>query len=427
MSEASKQKTVALHTLGCRLNIAETASLAQGFVERGYRVVEFGSVADITVLNTCTVTSRADASCRNAIRRALKFSPKGKLVVIGCYAQLESEALKKIAGVDLILGTGQKGQLFDLLERQENVFIEQTGKFSFARSSLAGTHTRAFLKIQDGCNYFCSYCIIPYARGPARAPLIEELCQQAELLIQDGFKEIVLTGVNIGEFEDQKKRRLPQLLESMLSLPGLKRLRLSSIEPNTISEPLLKIVSQSDKFMDHLHVPLQNGDDEILRLMNRKYSVHDYQVLLERIKKYLPNCSIGTDCIVGFPGEQARHFENTFQLLNNLPLTHFHIFPYSSRQGTKAAAMSDSVRDPDKKERAHRLIRLGEQKMAEFARNMVGQQNQVLFERLDRDGYYDGLTTNYVRVKLKCERDLTNQIVPVTLMSFSNEHFEGTL
>ena len=410
------QKTVAFHTLGCRLNMSETGSIAQGFVDRGYKVVSFGSPSDVTFLNTCTVTDGADSTCRNLIRKAHNNNPEGKVVVAGCYAQMEAEKIKKMQGVDLILGTHEKYKVFDYLEEEQEVQvkIDKSNEFWGASTTEADNHTRAFLKIQDGCNYICSFCIIPFARGRSRTITVEDAIAGAKNLVSKGFKEIILTGVNIGEYESTSGERLVDLVKGVVEVDGLERLRLSSVEPNTISEELLKTLKDSGKYQDHFHIPLQSGSDEILKSMRRKYDVDFYTETIFLIKSYFPEASIGADIIVGYPGETDQQFMETYSLLKDLPITHFHVFPYSKRQKTTAAKMDNHIQVALKKDRVKTLIKLGEDKLAQFTDKMLGRESEVLFER-EKDGYFHGYTSNYVKVKLKSSHNLKNKILKVNL------------
>ena len=424
----NKDKTVSFHTLGCRLNMSETGSIAQGFVDRGYKVVPFGSDADVTFLNTCTVTDGADSTCRNLIRKAQKHSPEGKVVVAGCYAQMEAEKIKSMQGVDLILGTNEKYKVFDYLEddEQTQIKIDKTNEFWGAATTKADSHTRAFLKIQDGCNYICSFCIIPFARGRSRTITIEAAVNEAQRLVNDGFKEVVLTGVNVGEYESTSGESLVDLINGLVAIEGLERLRLSSVEPNTITRELLEALKNSGKYQDHFHIPLQSGDDDILKSMRRKYDVAFYRRTIEMVREFFPECSIGADIIVGYPGETHEQFMNTFKLLKELPITHFHVFPYSKRKNTTAARMMDHIQSDVKKDRVKTLINLGEEKLAEFARNMVGKQSNVLFERL-KDGVYEGHTSNYIKVKHVSETDLANKILAMTFVAVEGEKLIGNV
>lgn len=425
----STSKRVALNTLGCRLNLSETGSLAQGFVDRGYEIVPFGEQADVVFINTCTVTDSADSTCRNLIRKAHKSSPEGKIVVAGCYAQMEPERIAGMQGVDLVLGNTEKYKVFDYLSEEsgESIKVDKTWEFYGAATTEADSHTRAFLKIQDGCNYVCSFCIIPFARGRSRAISVKEAKKQAMELVTKGFKEVVLTGVNIGEYERSSGERLSDLVRTLLEIDGLERLRLSSVEPNTITDELLDVLEDSPKFMDHFHIPLQSGDDEILKLMRRRYSVKDYHGIIEKVMKRFPRAGVGADVIVGFPGETNEQFMNTYNLMRDLPLTHFHVFPYSKRKNTTAAKLENHIPHHVKKDRVRALIHLGDAKLRMFAEDQVGSLSQVLFERRDKNGLWGGHTTNYVRVKVESTLDLSNQIHTVSLDSAEGETIKGSL
>ena len=422
MELETKQKTVALHTLGCRLNFSESGSIADGFEKRGFKIVPFGEVADVTFLNTCTVTDGADSTCRNLIRKANRVSPEGTLVVAGCYAQMEAEKISKMEGVDLILGTQEKYKVFEYLEEEKAdiVRIDQSNEFWGSATTLADYHTRAFLKIQDGCNYICSFCIIPFARGRSRVITIEDALNQAKSLVSSGFKEIVLTGVNIGEYEARGGERLEDLISQMVEIKGLERLRMSSVEPNTITESLLKVMKGSQKFLEHFHIPMQSGDDLILKEMRRKYDVLQYQDTIAMIKDYFPTAGIGADMIVGFPGESEEQFANTFEMASSLPITHFHVFPYSRRQKTTAAKLDNHIQYPVKKNRLDRLVTLGEEKLTAFAKSQIGTRNQVLFESEEQPGFFTGYTRNFLKVTVQGE-NLKNTVRDVTLTDYKNQ------
>lgn len=410
-------KTVAFHTLGCRLNLSETGQIAQGFVDRGYKVVPYGEKADVTFLNTCTVTDGADSSCRNMIRKSQKFSPEGKVVVAGCYAQMEADKIKQMQGVDLILGTNEKYKVFDYLEEdQENIAkIEKSNEFWGATTTEADSHTRAFLKIQDGCNYVCSFCIIPFARGRSRTITVEGAKEQAQKLVNNGFKEIILTGVNIGEYESTSKEKLTDLVRGVAKTKGLKRLRLSSVEPNTITRELLETLKDSGIYQDHFHIPMQSGNDDILKSMRRKYDVAYYRDMIALVREYFPNASIGADMIVGYPGESEEAFLDTYNLARELALTHFHVFPYSKRKNTTAAKLDNHIQADIKKDRVKTLIDLGEKKQAEFARALIGTKQSVLFER-EKDGVYEGYTSHYIKVQCESGMSLQNEIKEVEII-----------
>ena len=419
-------KKVSFHTLGCRLNMSETGSIAQNFVDKGYKIVPFGQEADVTFLNTCTVTDGADSTCRNMIRKASKASPEGKVVVAGCYAQMEADKIKSMQGVDLILGTNEKYKVFDYLEEDEQtqVRIDKNTEFWGAATTESDSHTRAFLKIQDGCNYVCSFCIIPFARGRSRTISIEDAVKEAKNLVSKGFKEIILTGVNIGEYERSSGERLEDLVKAIVEVEGLERLRLGSVEPNTITDDLLKVLKESGKYQDHFHIPMQSGCDDILKSMRRKYDVTFYKNIVKKVKDYFPNASIGADIIVGYPGESHDQFMETFNLLKELPITHFHVFPYSKRQNTTAAKMENHIQNDVKKQRVRTLINLGEQKLADFTKTMLGKESKVLFER-EKDGFFEGYTSNYIKVKHKSLESLENQIIKMHFSSIEGEKLMG--
>ena len=412
---------VSFHTLGCRLNFSESGSIAQGFRDRGYEIVNFGENADVVFINTCTVTDKADSTCRNLIRKAHRSSPSGKIVVAGCYAQMEPEQIANMQGVDLVLGTHEKYKVFDYLEEdeQEKIRVDKTNEFWGAHTSAVDQHTRAFLKIQDGCNYICSFCIIPFARGRSRTISVADAVISAENILDQGHQEIILTGVNIGEYESTSGEKLTDLLKELVALDKLKRIRLSSVEPNTLSDKLLDLMASSEKFMHHFHIPMQSGDDEILSYMKRKYDVAFYKKRIHEIKKRFPNAAIGADIIAGFPGETHEQFENTYNLLMDLPITHFHVFPYSKRKNTVAEKMDNHIPHDTKKRRVKLLIDLGERKYRQLCESQLGKTANVLFERKNEDGFFEGYTENFVKVEYKSDFDLRNTIQKVYLEDIS--------
>lgn len=422
-------KRVSLHTLGCRLNFSETGSIAAGFEKRGYQVVPFGESADVVFINTCTVTDSADSTCRNLINKAHRSSPEAKIVVAGCYAQMDAPKIAAMQGVDLVLGTTEKYKVFDYLgeEESDQIHIDKTSDFYGAATSSSEGHTRAFLKIQDGCNYVCSFCIIPQARGRSRAISVEKAVEEAKGVLAQGFKEIVLTGVNIGEYERSSGERLPELVKEILKLDGLERLRLSSVEPNTLSDELLDVFASSPKFMPHFHIPLQSGNDEILKNMRRKYDVAFYKNVIQKILKRFPDAGIGADIIVGFPGESDQQFQDTYDLAKELALTHFHVFPFSTRKNTLAAKMEDHIQHGVKKDRVKSLIALGEAKLSMFAEDQIGSVADVLYERKNKNDQWEGYTPNYVRVLTKSPLDLANKIVKTQIVSSQQQFAIGEL
>lgn len=421
-------KKVAFHTLGCRLNFSESGSIAQGFTDRGYEVVEFGNPADVVFLNTCTVTDGADSTCRNLIRKAQASSPEAKIVVAGCYAQMEAEKIKAMQGVDLILGTSEKYKVFDYLDSESElqVHIDKSSEFWGAATTLADSHTRAFLKIQDGCNYVCSFCIIPFARGRSRTISVADALKEAKSLAGQGFKEIVLTGVNIGEYEAISGEKLTDLVKLIADIPEVERLRLGSVEPNTMSRELLETLKATGKYQDHFHIPLQSGSDEVLSSMRRKYNSTQYREIISMVQSYFPDAAFGADVIVGYPGETEEQFLETFNLLRKLPITHFHVFPYSKRKGTTAAKAENHIQTSVKKDRVRTLMMLGDAKLDEFSSNMVGKKTSVLFES-EQDGYWEGYSSNYLRVRVKSQEVLRNEIRDVQLTSFTGGKLIGEI
>lgn len=422
------KKRVSFHTLGCRLNFSETGSIAQGFADRGYEVVEFGNEADVVFLNTCTVTDGADSTCRNLIRKAQGSSPEAKIVVAGCYAQMEAEKIKKMQGVDLILGTSEKYKVFEYLDSEEDlaVHIDKSSDFYGAATTTVDSHTRAFLKIQDGCNYVCSFCIIPFARGRSRAISVSDALLEAKRLASNGFKEIILTGVNIGEYEATSGEKLVDLVKSIVDIKEIKRLRLGSVEPNTMTEELVRTLKDSGKYQDHFHIPLQSASNDILKSMRRKYDISQYKEMQAMVQSYFPNAAFGADVIVGYPGESEEQFLETFNFLRHSPITHFHIFPYSKRKGTTAAKLDDQIQVGVKKDRVKTLMMLGDAKLDEFSQNAVGQTSEVLFESL-QDGYWEGYTSHYLRVRVKSDLDLKNEIKNIKLSNFTAGKLYGEL
>ncbi len=425
----AKLKKVALHTLGCRLNASETGSIAQGFKERGYEIVAFGENADVVFINTCTVTDAADSTCRNLIRKAHASSPEAKIVVAGCYAQMEPEKIASMQGVDLVLGNSEKYKVFDYLDEEDTnqIHVDKSWEFHGASTTTSDSHTRAFLKIQDGCNYVCSFCIIPFARGRSRAITVANAISEAKKLVANGFKEIVLTGVNIGEYQQASGEKLEDLVRGILEIEGLERFRLSSIEPNTITDELIDVLKASSKVQDHFHLPLQSGDDQILKAMRRKYTVSDYKRIIGKIMAAFPNAGIGADIITGFPGETKEQFDNTYNLVKELPITHFHVFPYSQRKNTTAARMENHIHSAVKKDRVRSLIMFGDAKLNLFSEDQIGKRAKVLFERRNKQGWFEGYSSNFLRVMVDTDSDLSNCEREVLLSGMKDGKLVGEL
>jgi threonylcarbamoyladenosine tRNA methylthiotransferase MtaB len=419
--------TVSLHTLGCKLNYAETSMLGKQFVDRGFQVVEFGEQADVCVINTCSVTARADRECRQIIRRALRTSENPLVVVTGCYAQLEPEEIASIEGVDFVLGAKEKFDLFqhmkydgDSIEKNlyPHVFvsdIDTVDNFGVGYSTSATDRTRGFLKVQDGCDYNCSFCTIPLARGASRSQSIEACVEQAKTLVEQGYKEIVLTGVNVGDYGKKNNANLLALLRELVKVDGLERIRISSIEPNLLTDEILDFVRSEKKMANHFHIPLQSGSDEVLKGMRRRYNTNYYYDLIHRIKKQIPDCGVGVDVIVGFPGESDRHFEETQLFLTELPVSYLHVFTYSERPNTTATEFGKAV-EPRLRFKRNEILRiLSQKKKHAFYQSMVGQTVEVLMEGDVENGMRFGFTDNYVRVGLPAEETEENMFVEVVV------------
>ena len=417
-------KKVAFHTIGCRLNQSETAVLADRLKTIGYERVEFGEPTDLLVLNTCSVTEGAEGDCRRAIRRTLQQSPRAFVAVTGCYAQTGLRALQTMPGVDLVLGNQFKMNLPDYVRPEviaqklpvPNALHARTiDREDFLQEGVGDyATTRANLKIQDGCNFMCSFCLIPFARGRERSRQLDDAVREAEHLVARGHREIVLTGVNIGQFSNNGLGIL-DLIERLESIAGVARIRISSIEPTTIPEALLDYMASSSKLCRYLHVPLQSGDDEILHAMNRRYTVREYSDWVHRAAKKIPDVCIGTDLMVGFPGETDRQFANTKAVAADLPMAYFHVFSYSARPGTAAMRMENHLPARTIKARSKALSELSQIKRAEFYRRFVDRRVSVLFESSDPDGWWKGLTDNYIRVRVPSATVSANEIHPVRL------------
>jgi len=424
-SSAFQGKTAAYYTLGCKLNFSETSTFGKMLQEMGVRTVEKGQRADICLINTCSVTEVADQKCRQAIRRMVRENPGAFVVVTGCYAQLEADEVAAIDGVSLVLGSNEKANLIQFLSdawtgnATSKTFSQKTKDIkSFAPSCSKGNRTRYFLKVQDGCDYFCTYCTIPYARGFSRNPTIASLVEQAREAAMEGGKEIVLTGVNIGDFGKTTGEQFIDLVKALDKVEGISRFRISSLEPDLLSDELIDYCAQSRAFMPHFHIPLQSGSDAVLQLMHRHYDTKLFADKIHRVKDVMPDAFIGVDVMVGSRGETAEYFEETFRFLSDLDVTQLHVFPYSERPGTSALSIPYVVSEHDKKLRSKRLLNLSEQKVETFYHGHTGQDAEVLFEKAPRGKSMHGFTRNYIRVELPAKDAnplLDNQIVRVRL------------
>lgn len=416
-------KTVALHTLGCKLNFSETSEIANQFIQNGYKVVDFDKKADIYVFNTCTVTENAEKECRQIVRRALRLNPEAYIIVTGCYAQLRPEEIASIEGVNAILGSNEKFKVFEILndfnkKELSCIFVSPTENlngFGKAVSSESINRTRAFFKIQDGCDYKCSFCTIPLARGKSRSMEMNELIREFEKIINEGYKEIILTGVNVGDYEDSQKNTLFNVLQNLIKINGEFRIRISSIEPNLLTDEIIHLTAESDKLCKHFHIPLQSGSNSVLKMMQRRYNVEEYETLIYKINKIIPQAGIGIDVIVGFPGETEKLFEETYNFLSSLKFSYLHVFTYSERPNTKAITLSGRVPIEERKRRNNILRNLSDDKKFSFYQSMIGTEQKVLFESENYDGVMKGFTSNYIRVSANYNPQLVNRLTDVIL------------
>ena len=442
-TSAFQGKTASYYTLGCKLNFSETSTFGKMLQEMGVRTVDRGERADICLINTCSVTEVADHKCRQAIRRMVRENPGAFIIVTGCYAQLESEAVSKIPGVDLVLGSNEKAHLVQYLNDawlRRNALREQGDDVpdglhafqsvktkdikTFQSSCSKGNRTRYFLKVQDGCNYFCTYCTIPFARGFSRNPSIASLVQQAEQAAAEGGKEIVLTGVNIGEFGERTDETFLDLVKALDQVEGIRRFRISSLEPDLMADELIDYCAQSRAFMPHFHIPLQSGSDEVLKLMHRHYDTSLFADKIHHIKEVMPHAFIGVDVMVGCRGEKPEYFEESYEFIRSLDITQLHVFPYSERPGTRALSIPYVVSELDKKLRSKRLLQLSDEKTHAFYAKHVGQEAEVLFEKANRGRAMHGFTRNYIRVELPAalaKEEYDNQLITVKLGDFNHD------
>lgn len=441
-SSAFQGKKAKYFTLGCKLNFSETSTFGKMLSELGVQTAKKGELADICLINTCSVTEVADHKCRQAIHRLVRENPGAFVVVTGCYAQLEPARVSRIEGVDLVLGSNEKANLIQFLSEgfvsRDKIATYETSPNgtatyktektkdikTFAPSCSRGNRTRYFLKVQDGCDYFCTYCTIPYARGFSRNPTIASLVKQAEEAAREGGKEIVLTGVNIGDFGKTTGEKFIDLVKALDRVEGIRRYRISSLEPDLLSDELIDYCARSRAFMPHYHIPLQSGSDTVLKLMHRHYDRQLFADKILRIKEVMPDAFIGVDVMVGCRGETPECFEETFDFLQSLDVTQLHVFPYSERPGTSALSIPYVVSDQDKRERSHRLLTLSDEKTYAFYERHIGQETEVLFEKATRGKAMHGFTKNYVRVELspaEAREEYDNQLMTVRLGGFNHD------
>lgn len=422
-------KTVALHTLGCKLNFSETAAIADQFIKNGFSVIDFDKKADVYVFNTCTVTENAEKECRQIVRRALRINPDAYVIVTGCYAQLRPEEISAIDGVNAVLGSNEKFKVFEILNDFNKtdmscVFVSPTENlngFGKAVSNENVNRTRAFFKVQDGCDYKCSFCTIPLARGKSRSMEMGELIKEFKKIINDGYKEVILTGVNVGDYKNNSGDNLLSVLKNLIKIDGDFRIRISSIEPNLLLDEIIYLTAESEKLCKHFHIPLQSGSNEILKRMQRRYTIEDYKNLINKIKNLMPQAGIGVDVIVGFPGETDELFEETYNFLSNLPFSYLHVFTYSERPFTKAKSMSGKVPVEVRKKRNNSLRTLSDIKKNSFYNSLLGTTQRVLFESDNNNGIIKGFTSNYVRVACKFNSDFINTFQEIHLTEVKDD------
>lgn len=422
-------KKVAFYTLGCKLNFSETSTIGRLFTDAGYAVVDFTDGADVYVINTCSVTEHADKKCRKVVKEALKYSPSAYVTIVGCYAQLKPAEIAEIEGVDMVLGAAEKFRIVEYisdLTKQPKAVIHQQNiekvNHNFIAAYSIGDRTRTFLKVQDGCDYPCTYCTIPLARGGSRSDTIDNVLNRARLIAESGVKEIVLTGVNLGDFgirDGQREDKFFDLVKALDEVEGIERIRISSIEPNLLSNEIIEFVATSKRFVPHFHIPLQSGSNKILGLMRRRYQRELYTERVAKIKALIPNCCIGVDVIVGFPGETQEDFLDTYQYLNELDVSYLHVFTYSEREQTAAAEMQGSVTGSTRADRSKMLHILSDKKRRAFYESQIGSVGEVLFEDDQKNGFMHGFTKNYVKVKAKYDPVMVNEIKTVKLVAIT--------
>ena len=419
-------RTAAFYTLGCKLNFSETSTIARDLEEVGFARIEFEKGADIYIINTCSVTDQADKKCRNIVRKALKYNPNAFIVVIGCYAQLKPKEISSINGVDLVLGAQEKFKISDYLSKIDknsstvvmNKHIKHVNEFYPGYSQ--GDRVRSFFKVQDGCNYFCSFCTIPLARGKSRSGSVKQTILKAKELANSEVKEVVLTGVNIGDFGNGTNENFYDLIKELDKIENIDRFRISSIEPDLLSDQIIEFVHNSNKFVPHFHIPLQSGSDQLLKSMRRRYDTKLYSDKIEKIKNLMPNACIGVDVIVGYPGETDEEFNKTMNFLKSLPISYLHVFTYSERANTTAPRMGKVVPMEERRKRSKQLRILSLKLKQKFYQEQIGSQEKVLLETKEDNSIY-GFTENYIKVKISGEMELKNNIVNVKLKELNSD------
>ncbi len=426
-------KKVAFYTLGCKLNFSETSAIGRLFSDSGFEIVSFTEAADVYLINTCSVTDHADKKCRKVVKEALKYSPNAYIAIVGCYAQLKPKEISEIPGVDIVLGAAEKFRIIeyisDLTKHEKPRIYNQPieAATDFVPSFSIGERTRTFLKVQDGCDYTCTFCTIPLARGSSRSDTISHVVSQANEVAASGVKEIVLTGVNLGDFgirQGEREDRFFDLLKALENIEGINRIRISSIEPNLLTDEIIEFVAASKLFVPHFHIPLQSGSNKILGLMRRRYKRELYAERVALIKKLMPDCCIGVDVITGFPGETREDFLETYHFLNDLDVSYLHVFNYSERENTPAATMKGKVPGSERSDRSKMLHILSEKKRRAFYETQIGKEASVLFESDQKDGFMHGFSRNYVKVKTPYDPLLVNELRSVKFEAIA---FDGDM
>ncbi|MCD8739595.1 tRNA (N(6)-L-threonylcarbamoyladenosine(37)-C(2))-methylthiotransferase MtaB [Mucilaginibacter roseus] len=421
-------RKVAFYTLGCKLNYSETSSIGRLFNDAGYDTVDFTDTPDVYVINTCSVTENADKKCKKIVKEALKVSPNAYITIVGCYAQLKPKEIAEIPGVDMVLGAAEKFQIIDhitdLTKQPKTLVYNQpvSEANEFVPAYSFGDRTRTFLKVQDGCDYSCTFCTIPLARGASRSDTIENVLEQARKIAESGVKEIVLTGVNLGDFgirNGQREDKFFDLVKALDNVEGIDRIRISSIEPNLLTDEIIEFVATSKRFVPHFHIPLQSGSDKILGSMRRRYKRALYADRVAKIKAVMPDCCIGVDVIVGFPGETREDFIDTYNFLNGMDISYLHVFTYSERENTLAAEMTGTVPGSTRADRSKMLHILSDKKRRAFYEGQLNKTEEVLFEGDIKDGFMHGFTRNYVKVRAKYDPVLVNELKTVQLTNIS--------
>lgn len=414
---------VSIITFGCKVNCAESSFIGDKLTQQGCIIVDVNNCPDYIIVNTCTVTNNADNECARKIRSLHEQHPNAGLVVTGCFAQLAHDKISTFPGVVAVFGSQHKNDIVNFITQQQKgdtPVSNLIGDWTYHGAYSTGGHTRSFLKIQDGCNYYCSYCAIPYARGHSRSPHIDDTIENVRKIIKLNIKEIVLTGINIGDVglvNNQREYNFYELLSRLVDIDGCPRIRISSIEPNLLTSEILSLMKSNNLITPHIHIPLQSGDDTILKSMRRRYDITFYKEKIYEIKSYLPNCCIGCDVIVGYPGEDERLFNNTYDFLSSLPVSYLHVFPYSQRNNTPASVMSNQINSTIKKQRVNILRKLSEEKRLEYHKSNIGNVVNVLFEVTNKHGDMLGYSENYIRVAHPFDDNLINKIVPVKILN----------